>query len=321
MNSLRVELPSDAAPAEIADIALALATEPGVAALLGTGALAKAIKVGGPSHAGLSLPEVEARQKIARASIAPAAVAYESALIENFGAWDAAVTLAQAGSGPGGQLSLDGALALQGKLWTLVERDARRTIRDAYRGAWKAGRAAAGVFKPMSRDESAELTRMYRKQQNYFINLLRDREQGTGKMDYARRINMYGKALRAAFWAGQVLADLSDAWWQWVPDAVEHCSDCVYLATGGKFKNGIYSARELAKLGVWPGSGDTQCLTHCRCELKKVDKPDGKAGGKSPSRDALAGGESDSFAGNGRSGRGALARAVDRYSWKHRGRR
>ncbi len=322
--SLRVEIPRDASPDELADLVLALSSEPGVAQSLAPFGfdLSKAIKVGGPSHLGLSAVEVESRQNKARADVVPAQRAFTNALSENFGAWDAAVSLAQAGSAKGGQLSLESAMTLQERIWRVIERDARALVRDAYRLMWKRGRETAGNFKTMSPDETRELQRMYRAQQNFFLNLLRDREHGTGTMSYARRIEMYGAALKQAFYAGQVLADLSvDVFYEWRTQPAEHCGDCLTLARGGRWNNGTYSARELAALGTFPGSGKTECLVDCKCELHRVAKPGARTTGKALSADELTGPKANSFDGNGRAGRDAFERGVKRNSWKHKGKR
>lgn len=373
---LRIEIPGDAAPDELADVCLALLSEPGVAdianrgsqrvlpdapqgllfdvaalasspalvgqttapectspgfwpaarsllssALLSSALLSKALKIGGPAHAGLSPEEVEARQEAACGLIAARQSALVADLTTNFEAWDAAVQSAQSGFGTDGQLTLDAAFHLQEKVYRVVERDARAVLRAAYREMWMAGREAAGQFKPMSNDEEVQCVRMYRTQQNFFLNLLKDREMGTAKMDFARRITMYGNALRQAFFAGRVLADLSgDVFYRWTLGESEHCSDCHKLAGSGRWKNGTFSAREMARMGVWPGSGDTMCLTECGCGLERVKRPSG-----APSGAALEGielvGPSGSAFGGARVGREKFARAVKRNGWNHKAKR
>lgn len=372
-RSLRVEIPRDASPEELADVCAALLGEPDVARLLppgtltGTlesvncgsylphdaflqgsqpqgggnqggandeawwgkiggvaGVLAKALKIGGPAHAGLSASEVENRQSAARAALPALQRAFVDDLSANFAAWDAAIDLAhEAATGVGAvQLSFDGALELQGRVWRVVERDARAVIRDAYRQAWQTGREAAGNFAPMGTDEQKQLERMYRAQQNYWLNLLKDRSNGTGQMDFGQRTNMYGNALRAAFWAGQVLADLSgDVFWKWRLSDRENCGDCLKLARSGRFGSGVYSARELARMGVFPGSGDTQCLTQCGCELERTARPQRAPRGRTLKSIELVGPRANSFEGNGRTEREAHARGVERGSWNHKGKR
>ncbi|RYX84197.1 hypothetical protein EON83_10905 [bacterium] len=356
MTNLRLEIPRDATPDELADVALALLSEPDVFAAFEAGVpiieeeapafadhitafdtspeptapswwgkalgiLSKAIRPGGPAHAGLSIEEVEAKQSAAFPALRDLQDGLVHDLESNLDGWDAALQLARAGDATG-QLSLDGALDLQERVWRIVERDARSVLREAYREAWMRGREAAGVHSPMRADEKRQLEKMYRAQQNYFLNLLKDKEHGTGKMPFPQRIAMYGAALRAAFYAGQVLADLSgDVFYQWTLGAQEHCSDCLKLARSGRWRSGVYSAKELSRIGVFPGSGDTQCVTKCGCTLHRCARPKEKPKGGALASLDLIGPHGNSFAGNGRFGRTALANAVARYGWTHKGKR
>lgn len=368
-NNLRIELPRDATTEEIADAALALMSEPGVAELIGAphvagisisdtppilpvspealqfdvaalanspasrmsakpiakrNLLSKALKIGGPAHMGLDLEEVRRRQKQAQGRVLPLQKDLIEQLQANFNSWDATLQLSFAAVKGG--LTTDKVLELQKPLWNVVERDARRALREAYSLMWRAGREAAGNFKPYSVDETAELERMYRRQQNFYLNLLKDREQNAGRMNFERRIALYGAALKQAFWAGQVLADLSpDIYWKWeLGDAEEHCTDCPKIARGGRWKCGIYSARELARLGLFPGAGQTECGTECKCPLKRVAKPQERPTGRvigAIKELALKGLNSNPFSGAGREGREAYERNANLQQWRHRGRK
>ncbi|HEY0073754.1 MAG TPA: hypothetical protein VGB77_06595 [Abditibacteriaceae bacterium] len=374
IKELRIELPKDATPAEIADAALALMAEPGVAELVSAPAfigvsvsgksgnlpgnnpairqemlpmlhfdvdalaqssgaqrasrkptlLSKALKIGGPAHQGLSLGQVRKRQQQAERAVSGLQSQLIEQLLSNFNGWDASLELLAIASAGG----IDEAtLAKQKeKLWNVVERDARVTLREAYCLMWRAGREAAGNFKNYSQDETAELERMYRRQQNFYLNLLKDREQGSGRMGFERRVQMYGASLIQAFWAGQVLADLShDVFWEWqLGDAEQNCGDCPKIARGGRWKCGIYSARELARLGLFPGAGHTECGAGCKCYLRRVSKPQQRPVGRvlnALKELALVGLKSSSFDGPGRSGRETFERNAKRHVWKHRGRK
>ncbi len=288
------------------------------------GFLSKALKIGGPAHVGLDISEVRRRQKQASRAVPQLQKQLIDDLLTNFSSWDATMDLVNAAL-KGGMAS-EKVAELQKKLWNVVERDARATLRDAYRAMWQKGREAADNFKPLSADESAELERMYRRQQNFYLNLLKDREQSIGRLSFERRIAMYGAALKQAFWAGQVLADLSsDIYWAWqLGDAEENCGDCPKIARGGRWKSGIYSARELARLGLFPGAGHTECGTGCKCYLQLAAKPQERPVGRvinGLTELALSGMKSNSFSGQERQDREIYERNANRHNWKHRGRK
>jgi hypothetical protein len=104
---------------------------------------------------------------------------------------------------------------------------------------------------------------------------------------------------------------------------VESCGDCILLARGGRWGNGIYTARELARAGLFPRSGKLQCCTNCECELRAVPRPTGPPvrGHVLLSDLPLKGVSSSSFTGQGRSGRQALEKRAAKYGrWTHQGR-
>ena len=111
-----------------------------------------------------------------------------------------------------------------------------------------------------------------------------DVKEGKGTMPYGQRADLYGNASIEASWAGFVAADLShNRWLRWVEGAenaegnpVEHCVDCDRLSgkevkfpgDGGRWGDGVYSANEIMRSGIFPGSGRLTCTTRCQCRLE-----------------------------------------------------
>jgi len=104
-------------------------------------------------------------------------------------------------------------------------------------------------------------------------------------MPYAVRASLYSSAANEARWAGYVYANLSPGrYLRWVkrePAEKEgdNCVDCTALATGGRWRAGVYAAQELASMAAFPGSGRLACTTRCHCDLVDVARPKGKLHG------------------------------------------
>jgi len=157
---------------------------------------------------------------------------------------------------------------------------------------------------------------MYRVQQSYFNNFLQDIDESAYKMDLAQRTRLYAQCSEEAFWAGAVLSDLSnDVYWKWVNGLSEHCVDCTMLAKGGRWKLGVYSAQELAHMGVFPGSGKLSCCTNCKCKLVRVPRPDGRPKGKPWMSVKLVGPGYSSLEGGHRSDRSVYKQRIKRATW------
>ena len=56
--------------------------------------------------------------------------------------------------------------------------------------------------------------------------------------------------------------------------------DARIATAGGRWGNGVYSARELAAMAIAPQSGKLTCTTQCHCKLEDVPRPEGKPRGK-----------------------------------------
>lgn len=212
-------------------------------------------------------------------------------------------------------------------------RQAANAIRLAYQELCNLGRAAAGVTGPLSKDEALQLKKLYIEELQFFKNLLLDIEHHTGKMSYRRRVALYGNGARESYWLGYILADQRPGRYvQWVRNkAKENCSHCALLARGGLWGTGIYTAKALAKAGLFPQSGKLLCITLCGCGLRQVPKPtEAPLAASDPRRLTLEQishiidqhQNKSSFHGNGRTGREALEKRAQRHgNWSHKGRK
>jgi hypothetical protein len=177
----------------------------------------------------------------------------------------------------------------------LTERAAQAAIRQAYARQFGLGKHVGWNWRDLDAAEDKFLLRLRREEYVFVGRFLDDIEAGRGVMPLEQRATLYGQASDEAFWWGFLYADQSaDRYLRWVIGEAEHCTDCLYLAgelppealaryanpntvpQGGRWGTGVYSAQELALLGVVPQSGKLRCTTNCRCHLERATRPAGK---------------------------------------------
>ncbi len=140
----------------------------------------------------------------------------------------------------------------------------KREISHYYRVLFEQGKRAAGNPMAPTRNELVTLNKIRVDEFGYLEGFLDDIEAGAGVMDYERRMNLYGNAVREAYWAAWVMADMSpDRRIDWVlhPTA-DHCASCVKMTEGGP-----YSPQRFMETGLFPQSGALDCTTNCKCHL------------------------------------------------------
>jgi len=83
------------------------------------------------------------------------------------------------------------------------------------------------------------------------------------------RSGMYVNSAREAFERAKkraaAEAQMDDV--RWVLGIAEHCEDCVDLSNLGWRKSSPWPFK-MGSRNAFPGSGDTECLTNCRCHLE-----------------------------------------------------
>jgi len=174
------------------------------------------------------------------------------------------------------------------------------TFSRSYEFAFTCGLVAGGATRLPQPNELEILKRQRLNENAFAANFLTDAAAGEGVMDYKRRAKMYAQALEEVYWLGYLYADLSaDRFVRWVikhdpwGKADENCVDCALLSgdtsglsqvsldlllasgrpIGGRWGNGVYQARELARMGIAPQSGKLACTTNCRCRLVPAERP------------------------------------------------
>lgn len=183
----------------------------------------------------------------------------------------------------------------------------------SYKAAFELGLVAGGATRAMLPNEEAIVKRDRLNENAFAANFVTDILNDEVRMPVEKRAAMYGRALEEVYNQGIVYADLSaDRYLKWVmnhtehldpsgnPKSTENCIDCSVIAgdkgglaangidaatakelgAGGRWGNGVYSARELAKLAVTPQSGKLACTTHCHCRLDAVKRPSREPVGK-----------------------------------------
>lgn len=239
---------------------------------------------------------------------------YENELREVITAATALREMATASSVTLGQKQVN---ALCVKIKPVFIRQTRTAVRTTFRQLWRLGRQEAGKKGRLSRDERRALEQMYRSIQQYALNFLDDALNGTHTLDFERRLSQYRKGCLQAFNMGFVVADLSHGRylrWSYNHESVS-CGDCLKLAEGGRWKNGVYRAVELAKRGLVPKCSKLKCFSLCNCTLEPATRPVETQTGVPLSKLTLEGVRSSSFEGQGRTKREGYERGVKRHRW------
>jgi len=267
MTTVRFQLGEYRDVEDLVDITKALLTMPDVVAGL-NGQLAKAMKPGSVSTGGLAGKALQREKDAAKTRIVELQGDFRERFNDHVQNWRDSVDRYHSIYAKSPDAAKE-YLAQQEK--KLLYR-ARRDIRIAYRDMFEQGKRSAGNLLSMDTSEGKLLERLRRDEFLYLRNFMADIRHGSGKMDYGERANLYGNAAGEAAWAGFVAGDLShDRWlkWVWSPES-EHCVDCEKLSKAGRWKDGIYSANELMRMGVFPGSGKLTCTTRCNCRLEET---------------------------------------------------
>ena len=259
-------------------------------------ALFKAVKPGAPATGGRDLADLEAEAARALLHSREARDDLQAEMIGLYSTYAAAWRYGQERLAETPLASERRATRAELKqLRGFTERAAQAAIRQAYARQFGLGKRAGWNWRDTDAAEDKFLLRLRREEYVFVRRFLDDIERGRISMPIEQRATLYGNAGDEAFWWGFLYADQSaDRYLRWVVGEAEHCSDCRYLAgdlppddlakytnpntvpLGGRWGVGVYSAQELALLGVVPQSGKLRCTTNCRCHLERATRPAGK---------------------------------------------
>lgn len=148
-------------------------------------------------------------------------------------------------------------------------------LQQAETEAFVAGRRARGDLRDTLTDDEAQMLEgRHSRNMRYFNRFATDMENGTGRMDYSDRVDLYAKSMWSLYTRGET-SDWQDpenknARYYWVLDPyAEHCKTCLERAEKSRDQDG-FSWEELSEIG-WPGE-HTICQVNCRCHIRVVHK-------------------------------------------------
>jgi hypothetical protein len=151
-----------------------------------------------------------------------------------------------------------------------IETKMNQVLKPAYTQASSLGKLAAGKPRPLTQADIAEVDKQWLAEQSYVENLAKEVRDGkVGEVQFARRVRMYGYALREVYNRSWVHHKDSPAFrWHMHPGAM-HCVACVAASSGSGqgLPAGYYRRGELP---FYPGRSPV-CLDNCMCWLEADD--------------------------------------------------
>jgi hypothetical protein len=136
---------------------------------------------------------------------------------------------------------------------------ARQEIKEEYLRQYLLGRGGLAQMKPA---DYGSIGGMLKEQYKYFNQFAKDIADGKlSEEQIAARMRMYTNSSREAYERAHQrnAKDVGMDEESWELGAAEHCDDCVELNGEGWQPIGHFQ--------FLPGSGHTQCLTNCQCEI------------------------------------------------------
>ena len=134
------------------------------------------------------------------------------------------------------------------------------------------GKRTSGIMSvALSNEERSWLHGQHSLEMKYFHGFMRDVANGSGKMDYQKRMDLYGVGGYSLYLRGVIAAtpDLANALWTWNLNArAEHCQECVRRHWYSRSVKGV-STKYLLKNWGLPGER-TPCGNMCRCGCSTI---------------------------------------------------
>lgn len=146
-----------------------------------------------------------------------------------------------------------------------TSRRVKRIFRVAYTQAFQLGQLAAtgsgaNRLPALKPEDKRWLETFLRKEFDLWKKFMVDVKAGRGKLDYAKRKEMYVQALKSMYNSSRIIATPPMTLYYWETTPSEHCPHCLYLQSKSPFTK--------ANLPTVPASGDTKCLSNCNCHLR-----------------------------------------------------
>ena len=142
----------------------------------------------------------------------------------------------------------------------------KQNIKEHFTKSYLAGKLfSQSTELKLTDTERRFIVKQTTEEMKYMKKFADDILNGTGKMSYKRRMNMYAGGLDPMFEFGNIAYLPEDVMINWVLGRTDkHCLDCLSFAYGSPYKK-----KELP--GV-PRSGNSRCLDNCRCSLEYTIK-------------------------------------------------
>ena len=143
-----------------------------------------------------------------------------------------------------------------------TNRHMKRLFRQAYYDAFQLGKHSAkgGVGNKLPQvmpEDKLWLDKFITKEFAHWQKFLKNR---TGRMSPDKRKEMYVQTLRSIYSGAQVISAPPMTVYYWDTTPAEHCPHCLFLKSKSPFLK--------ENLPTLPASGDTKCLSNCRCHLR-----------------------------------------------------
>jgi len=146
-----------------------------------------------------------------------------------------------------------------------TNRRMKKIFRNYYTKAFQLGHLSdKGAFSSrlpeLKPEDKRWLETFLTKEYKYWRSFIEDLKTGKKKINHERRKEMYVMTLRSMYNSSRVIANPPTTIYWWDTTPAEHCPHCLYLQSKSPFTK--------ENLPTVPASGDTKCLSNCRCHLR-----------------------------------------------------
>ncbi len=151
-----------------------------------------------------------------------------------------------------------------------VESAMFKILEPAYEQASALGKLAAGRMRDPSEADIVEVTKQWESEREFVKALADEVKAGrVSEAQFAKRVQMYGYALREVFNRSWVYHKTSPVFQWHMHDGVVHCSACIAAnaSSGSGLPDSFY---RIGELPFYPGRSPV-CLDNCMCWLESAD--------------------------------------------------
>lgn len=141
-------------------------------------------------------------------------------------------------------------------------------LAKGFANAWRMGRMLNGYEEPLNEGERLKGLAYADAEAEFIHELMLDIMGGKyngphGESSLKARCTLYARKTRGVANEAFVETGPDGAEYDWVMLAMEHCVDCPDMAELSPWTRNT--------LWTYPGMGDTECMTNCKCVLQRDD--------------------------------------------------